>query len=147
MRDTLNVTQAHDLYLYETVVRRKIEKPKSSSGGSSSFTSSAHPTAVRRQAVTISLTIASSPQRKATGMICAESNWQDSQMFQQIFVPPTHEHTAACQLRRPNRAKPAPDGRAASEMTNVMHPIKATDTKTLAFRKARASPLPAHQCW
>ncbi len=40
MCDTLNVTQAHDLYLYETVVRRKIEKPKSSSGGGSSFTSS-----------------------------------------------------------------------------------------------------------
>ena len=40
LRDSLDVTQAHDLYLYETVIRRKIETPRSSSGGGGSFRSS-----------------------------------------------------------------------------------------------------------
>lgn len=34
LQDSLNVTQAHDLFLYETVVRRKIEQPRSGGGGS-----------------------------------------------------------------------------------------------------------------
>ncbi len=40
LRDSLDVTQAHDLYLYETVVRRKIETQRPSGGGGGSFRSS-----------------------------------------------------------------------------------------------------------